>query len=844
MMIRITRLWLLCMVLPWACTAHEEAGNPRNGETELHGDPLPPGALARIGMARLRHGAGVTAVDFSPDGKTLASASRDGALLLWDAATGRELRRLSGQVKGIFSICFFPDGKRLASGGSDNTVRVWNLESGKELFHMAGHGDYVGSVSVAPNGESLASASKDGTVRIWSASTGKLVRQIKAHDGDAACVAYAPNGHVLASASAGYQQQDHSIRLWDAATGEKLRTLEGHLEGVLRIAFSPDGKILASGSFDKTVRLWDVSTGKELAVLRGHDRNVLSLAFSPDGRSVASGSWDKTIRLWEVVTGQEQQRLLGHTEGIFGLAFSQDGRSLASGGDDRTVRIWDVVAGEERVKAHKPLSKPKDNGDRSILAVAFSPDGKRLSTGQAGREVCVYDAATRQQLLNFPGHEDSVAWVAFDPGGQLLASMSSRRILLWDSATGEKTLMLSPTGEKGRGGHRFLSCALSPDSRTLAVGDDAGINLWETGSGKRIAELRGHESGVATVAFAPDGKVLVSGSYDKTVCLWDVSSRKQLVQLKGHAAQVFSVAFSPDGRLVASGSAGPVGGYAGTEIRLWEVSSGEEVAAFPPYQGHVRGLAFSPDGRSLASASDDGLVHLWSVRSEKELGIFRANDGFACSVAFSPDGRTLVSGHQGGTTVFWDLKTFKEPVSEQPLSDVFTQNEKGLWASLDSADAREAQRTMQRLAAGGERAVPLLRTALQKPPEPLEAERVQQFLMRLNHDFASVRETAAKELAQLGAAADAGLRQSLQNNVTAEGRTRIEAYFASRPSRCAGIPSGRLLGTLRALQVLEEIGTKEAREVLDAMETAWPASYEKSEAQAAAARIRLRESKH
>ncbi|NJM73324.1 MAG: hypothetical protein HC862_26150 [Scytonema sp. RU_4_4] len=410
------------------------------------------------------HDNAVNSVSFSPDGKTLASASYDKTIKLWDVATGKQLKTLSGHSDGVHSVSFSPDGKTLASASSDYTIKLWNVVTGKQLNTLTGHRSTVNSVSFSPDGKTLASASADFSIKLWDVTTVKEHNTLTGHNDEIFSLSFSSDGKTLASAS------KDSIKLWDVATGQERNTLIGHSNTVLGISFSPDGKILASASFDKTIKLWDVATGKLLKTFTGHSDLVNSVSFSPDGKTLASASGDQTIKLWDVATGKQLNTLTGHRNAVSSVSFSPDGKILASASGDQTIKLWDVVTG----KQIKTLS-----GHRYwVNSISFSRDGKTLASASGDYTIKLWDIATGKQLNTLTGHRSGVSSVSFSPDGKTLASASY----------------------------------------------DRTIKLWNVATGKLLKTLFGHRSGVSSVSFSPDGKTLASASYDRTIILWNLES--------------------------------------------------------------------------------------------------------------------------------------------------------------------------------------------------------------------------------------------------------------------------------------------------------------------------------
>ncbi len=502
----------------------------------------------------------VNAIAYSKDGQKFVAAgnysfsegssetytSRDTYLLqIFNATTGNPIgKQLEGHSEAAISVAFSPDGRYLVSGSSDNTLRLWNADTGAPIGNpLKGHGGAVTALAVSPDGSRIVSGSTDRTLRLWDARRREPIGDsFEGHSERITCVAFSSDGRRIASGS-----DDTTVRIWDSTTGKQIgKSLTGHTDSISDLLVSPHGTRVMSISLDKTLRIWDTATRTPiLKPLTGHRGSIESVAISPDSSRIVSSSWDRTLRLWDPSTGEPIGRPLeGHEPVVTSVAFSADGHLIVSGSADGKLHLWNAATGTM-------IGGPRVGHTAGVTSVAFSPTEKIIASGSLNGEIFLWDTNNQFPIGSLPVKNGRKASVAFSPDGLNIVSTDGEEFhLIWDVHA--RTLVRDAIKGEIKFAHPHI---YSPDGRYIGGWLVRTLRLWNAKSGEPITSaIHGHSGSIESVAFSPDGKVIVSGSEDSDLRLWEVPSGAPVGEpYVGHTKSVTSVAFSPDGRYIVSG---------------------------------------------------------------------------------------------------------------------------------------------------------------------------------------------------------------------------------------------------------------------------------------------------
>lgn len=651
--------------------------NPRPEIIQALHQALPEMRVARASSPQEGHLSRVFSVVYSPDGKTLASASKDGTVDIWDADTLSVLQTLTlvddpdkYNGYGAFAAVYSPDGKSLAAVSADGRLTVWNTSTWQIKYQVTAHSGQARAVAYSPDGKYIATGGEDSYVRVWDIATGKKKYVLGGLTGNkygVEALIFSQDSSTLFAGG----DNDRVIYAWDMSTGDlayQLDDLSDPRNIVNGLALSPNGKLLATAGSDRLISLWNLENRTLVMQIPGHVDWVYGLAFTPDGKTLVSASADRTIRLWDTDYGRSLMVLTGPSDQVFGVAVSPNGRYLASSSADTYVRLWDISPqGSREVMT-------LDHGD-DVHDVIVSPDGKLIASAGRDGVIDLWQASTGTLVKKLKSGFRSAEVLSWSHDGRFLAAgYESGQAVVWDMKNYSAAVTIRGTGPTGssdptNSGPPIWGLSFNPDATLLAAGDEAGIvHIYDAKTGKEQTQLNADKEfkwtgsgkftrsdlALSAALFSPNGKYLAASYGTKEIVIWDWQAGKPWLTLEGHTDIIENMDYNADGSLLASASDD------GTII-LWDLAPQRDAThiktTFVGHRALVYDVAFSPDGKTLASAGGDGLVKIWDVLTGNYLFDLYGNSNSVLSVVFTPDGRHVVSGSSDHTVRVYTLDT-------------------------------------------------------------------------------------------------------------------------------------------------------------------------------------------
>jgi WD40 repeat protein len=827
-------------------------------KVDRSGDSLPPGAVARLGTLRWRSSASILFAAYLND-KRLLTVNQDQLVQVWDESTGCVLRAFSAKLDSAPSrglempssrlIALSGDGRRLAFGSySTGAVYVWDVSNGKQVAHFGSTAAPQSQIALSHDGKSLAVIGGDRRLTVYdhigeSDSTSRVCNgsrllnqyiyrlefspddqhlfmlalnlvnpvQPTATDWDlkADPIAFRsiplPDGLDSNLIARAVVSRDHTmlagvsptrLSVVQLKTGEIYH--ETDIEGFdyrSNLAFTPDGKklVVVSSSSDR-VKIWDVASKKFIlssgATGAGATRasptvsRPNALSFAPDGKTLLIPQ-ESAIALLDLESGRIRNDVAAHFGPIRGASFSHDGKSVLTRGSDFTVRGWDRSTGH-------PGARLSVLGDAGPWAV--SADGRWLVAGKAGEPFRVIDVEKQRENYKFAaeagGRSDTIA---ISPDSTTVAAVArfSQVITIRDLATGRNEIELrlpdsdQPDDVRIRRGIRIVSSRAAPrrlwfsrDSRLLVACDGSSIVVWEWRDRRLFGRIRiGEGVYPIDVAISPDNSSVTMETAFGEITIWEIATGSRVATLSAPTV---------DAR----------------QINQFGRTSFDSID--PPTV-----LDYSPDCRMIASTRRDGTVVIWDVWSRSEVASIKCYESQPTCVAFSPDGQFLLTASNDGTALLWDVAPFRSKLNPLRAKFDVTQLEKA-WTSLLSTQAETAAAAIVSLASDPDMSLPFLKKHL-APAEAPNAKELTRWIVDLNDPKYNVRETARRRLAAAGEAALPALQEAMRQSLSAEVRSQARSLVELLTNTPI---SGEELRMLRVVEILELIGTPDAKTAL------------------------------
>ncbi len=605
----------------------------------------------------------ITSISFSPDNRLIVSGSGDKTVRIWDVSSGHMTHCLYGHDSCVDSVAFSPDGKLIGSASRDKTIRIWDVQSGHALHILHGHSDIINSICFSPDGRFIASGSNDNSVILWDTHSGNMIKQFVGDEYDVSgyrediCVAhvehvaFSPDGKQIISSLVGEE-----ARVWDTFTGE----LKGWIYGRC-VMYSPNGKLIGS-VYDNNINILDAQTHKLIHKLVGHTQRINSINFSSDSNYLVSTSGiggcqkpDNSIRIWNLTTG-ECVRLWGENElPTVSASFSSDRKRIISSSWDKIIKIRDFVANDQY---HLWIKKPNP-----ILCSTFSPNGNLLAFLQSSDKIEIWDFHEKKKLQELIGHEGRINSITFSSDGKRIISGSSdETIRIWDVESGSLLNTIEAS-------EYVYSIAISPDDKIIAATCSLGLlNIWDTSSGEIIQTFLCTECALEhfnNVSFSPNGEyIVIAASYSLIILKKNInytmgsSDLYELNQiLKGHTDHIGSAYFSPDGKDIVSASWDRT-------IKIWDFTHGIVKHSLEGHTNYVDSASFSFDGKRIVSASWDKTIKVWDSHTGIQMQSFECPTSHINSVAFSPFDCDIMSADADGSILLWHCPNLQQLIKE------------------------------------------------------------------------------------------------------------------------------------------------------------------------------------
>ena len=533
------------------------------------------------------------AVNFSKNGKLMASASTDSSVIVWDIKTGKKLQQFLFQQK-VKTVVFTGNDLQLITVTSDNQVGLWDITTSKYVQQLIPTAKNILSVTISPNEKIIMTKTDtDGSIFLWDVVTGKELFHLSKND-RLMSASWSKDGTRIVGSGL------HKSYVWSATTGALTFELTGHNSWVYNAIFSPDGKKIITSGKDLSIKIYDAANGLLLHNLQGHRAKINGLSCSPDGKQLVSTSDDRTAITWNLEKGSMVNQSAGAGNEVYFAKLSADGKYMITASADNHAIVWDMEAGKI-----KHILKGHSNW---IYFADFSKTNQWIVTTSTDKTAKVWSLQTGSLLQTLQGHSDVVNAAQFDAAQtKLVTASDDKTAKLWDLATGKLMFTFSHT-------EQVKTAVFSPDGKdVLTASFDKTAKIWNVATGQLSTTLLGHQSMLRTASYSADGKYIVTASGDETAKVWDAAKGNCIVTLKGHTGFVYNAAFGTGNKVYTAAL--------DSTLKIWNASNGKLLQTIALNGSSIKSLETFA-GKTAFLSKRDALYYISDSLYEEKVAVF------------------------------------------------------------------------------------------------------------------------------------------------------------------------------------------------------------------------------
>ncbi len=578
------------------------------------------------------HSSDVYTVDFSSNGKFLASGAGDGAVKIWDAATGRELRTAGSHVGYVSRVKFSPDSRFLASCGQDKKIQIWKTEEWSLLATLDGHDAWVKSLSFSPDSRMLASAGEESEIIIWNTENWRKVKTINEQADKVGDVAFSPDGKFMASGFYNKSAYKRTVLIRDTASWSVVKTI--NRANTEKLCFSPDSMTLVANG-----EIYNLSSGEKTGMIF----NSTSTVFSPDGKSIIASKAFDGVFINNPVAGLTTAQISLNNTYAYDIAVHPGGTLLAVALSGGTIAYVDI----NKKKELKRLSDT-DAGLQAFYArVYYKSDGTLVARKDGWENLTLWNMINGIRINTYRVPEKGTLCTFSEKGKLFAYTGADGKIVITDTNSGKEVRSFR------EGMSTLKTIELNRDGSRLLVALWKTLKLIDTSTWKEIISFNTSNNNLAKLSHDCRLIASASGSPDYNITIFNTADGKINTVLKGHSNRIHTLDFSPDGKRLISGSGED---HKDNSLRLWDLESGSQVSTLTKKGGFIYSAAFSPDGKKIAAVSTFRKVMLFDAASGSLIAEFEVKGADLTKVSFSADGSRLLIGSREGVIRIYDIE--------------------------------------------------------------------------------------------------------------------------------------------------------------------------------------------